>query len=273
MKSFLIADSGGTRTDWCYVNEHGEKSFFETESYHPSNWSESFWSRLEMYWNERHLPKDVRVHFFGAGCLLNQNADKLTKFFQKIGFGNSLVKSDLHAAGLALYGTGDGWAAIMGTGSVVFKWQRGEVDQIIGGKGHLLGDEGSGFYFGKLVIEAYGNNDLSEMQRELVEEIFDVHALSSLISEPSGKKAIANVAYELFKHLNEFEEYHVKNMDAFYASHLQEINCTSIAIAGSYGEAYKEVIKKSLKKKNVSVSNFVQRPIELLVEQIVVLTD
>ncbi len=31
----LIADSGGTKTDWCGIDEQKEKHSFTTESYHP----------------------------------------------------------------------------------------------------------------------------------------------------------------------------------------------------------------------------------------------
>ena len=61
-KSYLIADSGGTKTDWCFVDVLGNKNYFTTASYHPNLMSEewietnkSFWKKYSIFSNPKTL--------------------------------------------------------------------------------------------------------------------------------------------------------------------------------------------------------------------------
>ena len=48
----------------------------------------------------------------------------------------------------------DGYAVIAGTGSVAARVQNGQLDRVVGGRGWLLGDAGSGFWIGHRVARA-----------------------------------------------------------------------------------------------------------------------
>jgi glucosamine kinase len=63
-------------------------------------------------------------------------------------FAESRIVTDGHTAVLGALGAGDGLMAAIGTGSV-FASQRGGVIRQIGGKGLILGDEGSGAWLGR----------------------------------------------------------------------------------------------------------------------------
>jgi glucosamine kinase len=65
-----------------------------------------------------------------------------------------LVVNDVVAAWATATGTGPGVAVISGTGSNVFGVGPRDVPWRAGGWGHLLGDEGSGFWFGVQSIKA-----------------------------------------------------------------------------------------------------------------------
>jgi N-acetylglucosamine kinase-like BadF-type ATPase len=65
-----------------------------------------------------------------------------------------LVVNDVVAAWATATGTGPGVAVISGTGSNVFGVGPGDAPWRAGGWGHLLGDEGSGFWFGIQSIKA-----------------------------------------------------------------------------------------------------------------------
>ena len=65
-----------------------------------------------------------------------------------------LVVNDVVAAWATATGTGPGVAVISGTGSNVFGVGPGHVPWRAGGWGHLLGDEGSGFWFAIQSIKA-----------------------------------------------------------------------------------------------------------------------
>ena len=105
---------------------------------------------------------DLEVHFFGAGCLREENQLKMLAAFEQLGMRNVSVKSDILAGYLATSDQESGFVAIVGTGSVIGRIENREVSEIYGGLGYLNGDEGSGYYFGKLIIEKILANHFSK---------------------------------------------------------------------------------------------------------------
>ncbi|NRA10761.1 MAG: hypothetical protein HRT57_02250, partial [Crocinitomicaceae bacterium] len=177
MHNTLFADSGGTGTGWVYLDSNGNKVYFDTESYHPSNWNESFWFRFVSFWESKRHLLGYTLNFYGAGCLNTDYATLIREKFESIGFSNVKIKSDLHAAGYSVHKNGKGVVIISGTGSVLFDYFDFHVTNIVGGKGHVLGDEGSGFYFGKLIIEKYRVGSLNDRQISILNELSDLSRL------------------------------------------------------------------------------------------------
>lgn len=269
MKQFLIADSGGTKTDWCLVDEFGGKKFFRTESYHPANWNDTFDKRINDFWSEYDTAQ-LNLVFFGAGCLNQENAKRIQDIFSNIKFQSVKIKSDLHGAGFASLGSKNGTVAILGTGSVMFNWLNQTVDDVIGGKGHIDGDEGSGYYFGSLVLNAFLNDELSPLQKEL----FLNHSSIFKFSNESGQKyEIANIAYQLKDFQESFSEFHEMNIAHFYNTHLQASNVKHIVLIGSYAVNHTKYIDTVFASKRQSYSIIKENPIVNMVEQKGVFTD
>ena len=263
----LIADSGGTKTDWCYVDSHQKKHFFSSESYHPSNWSEEFIEHIKKYWDQFPEYKSAELHFFCAGCLKPEKSEELTNIFQKIGFSEVTVKSDLHAAGVALYGIENGNVAILGTGSVFFKWKEFEVMDIRGGLGFEKGDEGSGFYFGKLLYQAYENSELSIEQKDIFEKHIDIESLKgALINQYQIKKQFSQIAEILKDYKNEFKDWHQENVSLFFESIGFNKHNLQIKIVGGYFAEHSSILIPFLSGLGVEVEEFVKKPIGPLVD-------
>ena len=265
MKQYLIADSGGTKTDWCLINFAGEKVFFTTESAHPSNWNDAFFVRLTDSLKVIPEIQLTDLYFFGSGCLNDVNRQFLEQKLVDIGFCKVKVKSDLHGAGHALFGKEPGWGAILGTGSVVFKWDGENVVKVIGGKGHLTGDEGSGFYFGKLVYEAYLGSQLNPQQ----EKTFSRFILEKIgLSQLKIGKNLAEITRDLYPFKIDFKDYHEKNIEIFYETHLKKEAISSLRILGGYAYYHTLILCPFLERKNISVQQVIDKPIVNLVEQI-----
>lgn len=270
----LIADSGGTKTDWCYVDSHQKKYFFTSESYHPSNWSDDFIGRISNYWDEFPDYKSAEVYFFCAGCLKSEKAEELAAIFNKIGFENVKVKSDLHAAGIALYGKENGSVAILGTGSVFFEWKDFEVTDIIGGKGFEIGDEGSGFYFGKLIFQAYENNTLTIEQRRIFEVNVDFKCLKdALTTKHEIKKHFSQLPEILKNYKIEFKEWHEKNIKLFFESIELKKNNLKVKVVGGYFAEHSTVFCPYLPKIGIEIEGFIKKPISSLVDYFVSFTE
>ena len=77
--------------------------------------------------------------------------DQVSERLEALGVGSVILQPDL----LGIFGSGthelDGYALIAGTGSVAARVRDGRLDRVVGGRGWLLGDAGSGFWIGHQV--------------------------------------------------------------------------------------------------------------------------
>lgn len=272
-RPILIADSGGTKTDWCYIDENREKHFFSSESYHPSNWSDQFEERINLFWNKYSNYKLAKLHFFCAGCLKIEKANELVAIFKKLGFTDVSVKSDLHAAGLSLYGNTNGNVAILGTGSVYFEWNDCEVLSIKGGKGFEIGDEGSGFYFGKLLFTAYRENKLTTQQRQIFEKNVNISEIENNLNHNKFKELYSKIPDQLKSFKSEFSNFHKENARLFFESINIENKPLFVRIVGGYFAAHSEILIPYLSINNIEIVKFMKRPIDSLVDYLVGLSE
>lgn len=265
MRQFiLIADSGGTKTDWVLLNGD-EKIMFQGKSCHPHFWSADFWLHLAEFLHAYVNPLNCRLFFFGSGCLRAPNNEIASEEFEKMGF-ETRVFSDLHAVGFALYGNNAGWCAISGTGSVLFEWSGTDVIQIIGGKGHEIGDEGSGFYFGKLVFEAFQNNRLSSDQLEVIESR-KIDLLFNTSNPLENKKELSQLPMLLADKKMLFEDFHLESVRRFVRTHLDTEVDLKIRLSGSYVFYHQEFWYEIVNESDHSITTIIEKPIDLLIEQ------
>jgi glucosamine kinase len=257
----LIGESGGTKSDWVLTENGRVIRSFTSESYHPVNWDEEFRSRLFQFWADKEWAKGLQLNLFVAGCFNESKARELESMFSGLPM-EVIVRSDLHAAGLAHFGSsGEGKVAIMGTGSVLFDFANGKVQNIRGGLGHLEGDEGSAYYFGKLVLEAY---EKQEFDPEIIEKLSYVF---NLLGKPhlSDKYGTAQLAQLVAENEIELNFKHRENIEAFIdAHHLTEGE--TVFLTGSYAWFRKHQIEKELAERGIQIGGVVARPIDRLVE-------
>lgn len=269
-KVTLIGDSGGTGTDWCLVNAYGEKEYFSTESYHPVHFSPEFFHRMELFWKKKNLDVATTVYFFGTACSLPHNKELVQQHFQSLGLTNITVDSDLKGACLASCGNTPGVVGIMGTGSVLATYDGNEVVDFFGGFGYLIGDEGSGYAFGRLLLHRYLNRDLSEkLMTEIDILLGGKKEIMRSIYAADGKRWISGLAMRLVP-TDEVVAIHNENINLFLDFYLEKIKDSTkkISIVGTYGFKNKILIENSLIERGWTLSRCIEKPIELIVKSI-----
>jgi glucosamine kinase len=153
----LIADSGSTKCEWCLIKDGKKKTIF-TQGMSPY-----FLTGVQMVQvlETELLPKikndEVeQVFYYGTGCKNPANRQLIRKSIKSIfKSANILVDHDLMAAARALCGTTKGIACILGTGSNSCYFNGKTIVKNSPGIGYVLGDEGSGAYLGKKVLQYY----------------------------------------------------------------------------------------------------------------------
>ena len=148
---YIIADSGGSSTSWGIVLKNNEVVYIQTDSLHPKYALSADFSSaaLQTQFKEMQVP----LYFYGAGCSGELVQKQMQGLLLQWGFSEVIVYPDTLAACRALFGNTPGWAAILGTGSVLVRYDGKQIVKRVGGYGSLIGDEGSGFYFGKLLVQ------------------------------------------------------------------------------------------------------------------------
>ena len=271
-QGILIADSGGTKTDWALQTKE-TSYFFTTESYHPTTLDHA--SKLELLTFWRILTKKMKVtcHFFGAGCSSEENQVKIkTHFTTNTHFIHFEVASDLVAAGLSILGDEEGYVGILGTGSVLTYFKDTNVTKILGGFGYLLGDEGSGYYFGKLVLQKFLNNELSEELKTLVENTYGTrNQLISKSYQNDGKAFISSIQLHCENPIirEEIDRIHSENIGLCLTNYLpKETKTTEISFVGSYAYYQQDLLKVALENLGWKLREVIDKPIDALTKRI-----
>lgn len=267
MKNWLIGDSGGTSTDWCLVSASGERKYFSSESYQPVHFSPAFFEKMRGFWQRMDIDKNVVVQLYGAGCSMEHNQKQLTAHFNSMGFTNVEVESDLLGTCRGLLMDSPGFAGILGTGSVLAAFDGQNITKIHGGLGYLLGDEGSGYFFGKTLLHQYLNEQLSEKMTALLDQQIGKRAeVLKQVYGPEGKKWISGLA--TIERTPEIDEMHRENIRGFIKSVLLNLNAEtkSISFSGSYAFHNRAILEEELTLQGWTLQSCVDRPINIITD-------
>ena len=154
----LIIDSGSTKSDWVLLQGNNTTQDFSTMGFNPYFHDETTISNAIEQNEGLNKVKAVidSVHYYGAGCsskvlcLVVKNALKFV-------FENAdiTVNHDLAACAYSTYDGSPGISCILGTGSNSCHFDGTHITEEIPSLAYILGDEGSGSFYGKQILSAY----------------------------------------------------------------------------------------------------------------------
>lgn len=166
----LIADGGSTTANWWMVESGTVSVRFQTEGYNPHFVDQAYITASL----SRSLPENMKadqiteVAFYGSGCMAGKAVVMESALREVFPAAAVTAEVDLLAAARALLGKEAGFAAILGTGTNTCLYDGSRIIQNIDSLGYMLGDEGSGSYIGKKLLQHY----LRELMPKDVEDAF-----------------------------------------------------------------------------------------------------
>lgn len=273
----LIADSGSTKCDWRLVAEDKSYRDFTSIGINPYFHNEDV-IESELRSNDRMMEfaeKVTAVFFYGAGCSskeLKRIVDNgLSRVFTKA---QIYVDHDLVAAAFAVYEDEPCISCILGTGSNSCHFDGDIVREEVPALAFILGDEGSGSYFGKKLLADFLYKKLpAEMTQGLKTEynldkdtIMDrvymrPHAnvyLASFMKFITKFRGTPYVDEMISKGIGQFLDIHVKCF-----RNAEEVN---INFVGSVAHYHEDLLKKEAEKRNLTVGKIIKKPIDGLYE-------
>jgi len=274
----LVADSGSSKTDWLLNLPEKEAQQFRTPGLNPYFLSEK---EIVKIMHDKatdllaHSNKVTEIYFFGAGCSSPDRhevvSNALSILFPKAYIS---IDSDLLGSAYATCGHEKGLCCVLGTGSNISFFDGEEIHSGQHGLGFVLGDEGSGTWFGKALITdfLYGNmpadiNALFNKTYGLNKEI----VINNVYLKSGGNSYLASFARFLNiiratqygqallnKGLLEFIETNIKSYPQYH-----KYKCNFV---GSIAYVFADELKALCAENEIRVGKIIRQPIHDLME-------
>ncbi len=271
----LIADSGSTKCEWCFIS-NGRKQFINTQGASPYFLNEL---QLVALMQNELLPalnknKPTHIYFYGTGCASASNRALVRRAIKKV-FPKAWIEieHDLTGAARALCGKNKGLVAILGTGSNSGYYNGKKIIRNSPGLGYVLGDEGSGAYLGKKVLQyllykifdAELHNKFRKKYSVTVSDILD-----SVYKKPLPNRYIASFTIFLAENRGHYmiENIIEDGLFDFFSIHLArypEAGKIPIYFTGSVAFGFQDILKELCKSFGWEIGKFLRKPMDGLI--------
>lgn len=269
----LIADSGGSKTDWRFIQRDGKIGQIHSPGFNP------YYQDID---DLKKIIQDVvmpkmdendqvdKVYFYGAGASSVKNQLTIKSAFLEF-FPEAYIEIgwDLLAAARALCGREPGIACIMGTGSNSCLYDGEEIVDNVANLGWILADEGSGAHIGKQFLIDYLRKKLPDTLSKQFHERFPLSReefLEKIYQQEKPSAFLASFMKFIFQHLkepycynlvyNSFAEFFENNVMKYENYQNYKVHFT-----GSIAFYFNDLIRKVAADRGITVKNILEGPI------------
>lgn len=270
----LVVESGSTKADWMLIDKN-KRTPYSSIGFNPFFHSkEDILLELNEHLELDLIKKDIqKIFFYGAGCSskkLNKIIENgLSAFFQNA---EVFVEHDLMACAVSLYQNEPFIACILGTGSNSCFFDGKKLREDSYALGYILGDEGSGSYFGKRMLSDFLYNRLPD---RMMQEFTRLGVTKEKIFENIYMKENANVFIASFMPIL------IRNRELDYAQNIiklgisdfldkhvkcyKEYKSVPVSFVGSVASLLQEELKEVCNSNGIKLGQIIRRPLENLV--------
>lgn len=276
MSTILIADSGSTKTEWCLLVGKTKKTFTSQglSPYFLTTRQIQDILETELKPKMKNVLPDT-IFFYGTGCSNPANKKHVQDALKNV-FGKASIKvdHDLLGAAKALCGDKKGIACILGTGSNSCFYNGKKIVKNSPGLGFILGDEGSGAYLGKKVIQYYLYNTFDADLMDRFKAKFntsDIEILDSVYKQPLPNRYLATYTSFLVENRG---HYMIENIieDAFndfFFHHIYKYSESwkmPINFVGSVAYGFRDILKDMCTAYELQLGQVIKRPMDGLIK-------
>lgn len=294
MHTLLIVDSGSTKTHWALVLQHpGLPRVVRMASTMGLNplyvTSAQIAQALRDAMAEVECACPDQVIFYGSGCSGQRVAEVEQALRSALTpMTRVQVHSDLLGAALALNSTLDSSepqhtqpfiSCIMGTGSIAALYQPSQRQLTpMPALGYILGDEGSGAWFGRQLVSDYLKHQMPAAAVQAFEDDFGPLRAESVIQHvyqlPQPNRYLATFAAFLGRHLHlrYAQELAFRGVDQFWRRNILPIasldegdDVYDVRLVGSVAYHLSDIIHQVAASHDYCVTRIIKDPIEGLI--------
>jgi glucosamine kinase len=271
----LIADSGSTKAEWCLLDGKKKKTII-TQGISPYFLSAQ---QIQELLEKELLPKvkssPDEIFYYGTGCSNPANVLAVKKALQQV-FGkvSITVNHDLMGAARALCGNDAGVACILGTGSNSCYFNGKRIVKNSPGLGFILGDEGSGAFLGRKVVQHFLYNTFDPDLMDRFNAKYNTNAveiLEAVYKGPLPNRYLASFAAFLAENRGHYmiENIIEDSFNDFFFNHLykyKESWTHPIHFVGSVAYGFKDVLKDMCQNYELQLGRVLKQPMDGLVK-------
>lgn len=269
----LIADSGGSKTDWRLVLKNGDVDQASSPGFNP------YYQPIEDLKNivSKVLLSKIptgeevtEIYFYGAGVSSEKNQTTIKEAFLEF-FPNAQIEIgwDLLAAARALCGNEPGIACIMGTGSNSCLYDGKNIIDNVANLGWILADEGSGANIGRKFLVDYLRKKLPDSLAKQFSARFPYSReefLEKVYQEEKPSAFLASFAKFIFQHLKEPYCYQLiySSFAEFYENNVmkyENYQNLKVHFTGSIAFYFSDILRQVANDKGITVKNILEGPI------------
>jgi len=275
----LIAESGGTKTNWCGISDSMETEIISTIGLNPNFVTAEVFKEVLASEVLTVISKpDVTVEdvwFYGAGCsgmaMVSRVKDAIRSVLPSSGIH---VFSDLVGAARGLLGKRKGFVCMIGTGSNSGYYDGETITSNVPPLGFILGDEGSGASLGKKLLadflrEILPSDLADDFRKNYGAEKDDI--VSHVYRGVFPSRYIGGFVQFLKDHISQeycrnlikssFEEFVRRNLMLYKPE-----GKTEIAVTGSVAWYFSQILEEVFREHNFIISTLTKGPMEGLIQ-------
>ncbi|KIC91390.1 N-acetylglucosamine kinase [Flavihumibacter sp. ZG627] len=274
--AILIADSGATKCEWCVVEKGKLKKTLFTLGISPyflNGPQVEELVRRDLYPEISRYKIDA-IFYYGTGCKNPANQKMILKALKRVFPDIDItVNHDLMGAARAVCLQEKGIACILGTGSNSCYFNGKRIMKNSPGLGYVLGDEGSGAYLGKKVVQYYMYNTFDEELRYRFEEKYklsDMDILDKVYTQPLPNRFLAGFTLFLAENRGHFmvENIIEDGLNDFFFQHLCKYSESwkyPVHFVGGVAFGFRDVITQLCDSYELEQGTILQHPMEGLI--------
>jgi glucosamine kinase len=272
----LIADCGATKSEWGLVS-NGKSKTIVTQGISPYFLDAGQISAIllkELKPKLKNIQVD-EIYYYGTGCANPGNAKQVKKAIRQVFAGAFIeVTHDLLAAARALCGEQKGIACILGTGSNSCYYNGKSIVKNSPGLGYVLGDEGSGAYLGKKVVQYYLYGTFDDELRGRFDVTYltnTAEILENVYKKPLPNRYLAGFARFLADNRGHYmiENIIEDGLNDFFFSHLCKYNETwnyPVNFVGGVAFGFRDVVEQLCNSYEFELGKILEKPMNGLVD-------
>jgi glucosamine kinase len=250
----VIADSGSTKTSWRILSQGKTILDYTTEGINPYLLDENQILQIVDCEDVSEFCNEVmEVFFYGSGCARPEKQELIKNALLNVFPAADIhVNSDILGAARGVCGFNSGIVCVLGTGSNACVYNGSQIDQMSISLGYMLGDEGSGVFIGKRLLQEFLYSKLPPTIQSKFSAKYNItkeEVLDKIYAQYMPNRYMASFAEFAYDNLEHPYIYSLlyEGFYSFLENHVSTFDNTDklkVNFVGSIADSYKNILEQ-----------------------------